>query len=87
MFGLGIATVLTLIVTPAALAARIWVGRFFGATAQGIGYGFLGRDDRKRSRADAQLERSFRKQKPGELIFENMPGLPQPPRQIPGPAE
>ncbi|MEM1160800.1 MAG: efflux RND transporter permease subunit [Pseudomonadota bacterium] len=29
VFGLGIATILTLMVTPAALAARVWVGRFF----------------------------------------------------------
>ncbi len=31
VFGLGLATVLTLIVTPAALAARVWVVRFVGS--------------------------------------------------------
>ena len=87
VFGLGIATVLTLIVTPAALAARIWVSRLLGVTAKGVGYGFIGRAGRQQSSADAQLNRAFRKQKPGELVFEELLALPKPPKQITGPAE
>ena len=41
-FGLGIATVLTLVVTPAALAARIWLERIFGAGARTLWFGLTG---------------------------------------------
>ena len=37
IFGLGFATLLTLIATPAALAARIWIMRGVSAAARGIG--------------------------------------------------
>lgn len=87
VFGLGSATVLTLIVTPAALAARIWTERLLGATSRGVGWSFIGRAGRKRSREDALLNRSFRKQKSSELVFEDMLGLPEPQKQISGPAE
>jgi multidrug efflux pump len=36
VFGLGIATVLTLIVTPALLAARVWLGAGFAAFAEAV---------------------------------------------------
>ncbi|MGD1923426.1 MAG: efflux RND transporter permease subunit [Paracoccaceae bacterium] len=89
VFGLGIATVLTLVVTPSALAARVWVERFLGASLRQVAFGFLSRNARARVRADRQLSRALRKETPGELIFDpdNWPGLPSPPKQIPGPAE
>ena len=87
VFGLGIATVLTLIVTPAALAARIWTERMMGAASRGASWSFIGRAGRKRSRDDALLNRAFRKQRSSELVFEDMLGLPEPQKQISGPAE
>jgi multidrug efflux pump len=42
VFGLGIATVLTLVVTPAALAARVWIERLFGTGALTIWFGLTG---------------------------------------------
>jgi multidrug efflux pump len=42
VFGLGIATVLTLIVTPAALAARIWLARALGFGALTVWFGLGG---------------------------------------------
>ncbi|MCH8953456.1 MAG: efflux RND transporter permease subunit, partial [Proteobacteria bacterium] len=42
VFGLGIATVLTLVVTPSALAARVWLTRFFGAGALSLWFGLTG---------------------------------------------
>ena len=87
VFGLAIATVLTLMVTPAALAARIWVERFLGSTAKGVGWSFIGREGRRQSRADAQLSKAFSQKEPRELVFEELLALPKPPKQIPGPAE
>ncbi|MEM9061511.1 MAG: efflux RND transporter permease subunit [Pseudomonadota bacterium] len=89
VFGLGIATVLTLVVTPAALAVRVWIERFLGASLRQVAFGFLSRSARARVRADRDLNRAMRKESPGELIFDadNWPGLPAPPKQIPGPAE
>jgi multidrug efflux pump len=42
VFGLGIATVLTLVVTPAALAARVWLERLFGAGGLTLWFGLTG---------------------------------------------
>ena len=42
IFGLGIATVLTLMVTPAALAARVWVERLLGPGALTAWYTVIG---------------------------------------------
>jgi multidrug efflux pump len=42
VFGLGIATVLTLMVTPAALAARVWLERLFGTGTLTIWFGLIG---------------------------------------------
>ncbi|HET7409062.1 MAG TPA: efflux RND transporter permease subunit, partial [Paracoccaceae bacterium] len=67
VFGLGIATVLTLVVTPAALAARIWAQRGLAE----IGAHFRGgRDIRS---ADRRLARAFRGQPGAEIVWEEEP--------------
>ena len=61
VFGLGIATILTLVVTPAALAARVWVAR--GALSVGrLALGRAARDQARRKRA-------LMREMPPELIF------------------
>ena len=63
VFGLGIATVLTLVVTPAALAARIWVGRGVAALGEVL-------SGRHRLRAaDRKLARAFARQRGAELVW------------------
>ena len=73
VFGLGIATVLTLVVTPAALAARIWVQRGLAelaARASGSGGART---------ADRRLARAFRDQPGAEIVWEEeIPGQPRP---------
>ncbi len=84
VFGLGIATALTLVFTPAMLALRIWLvsgayGAFMGmVAASGSGEG-------KRIRADFKLRKEAKKAKGQELIWdeEQLMLPPLPPRQLP----
>ncbi|HSF94091.1 MAG TPA: efflux RND transporter permease subunit [Thermohalobaculum sp.] len=61
VFGLGIATVLTLIVTPAALAARIWLARMFGTGALTVWFGLGGLLRGGWSRSAYMRDRSLRR--------------------------
>jgi len=72
VFGLGIATVLTLVVTPAALAARVWITRgvTFGLTA--LWFAVLDRLRRgtvSRHLRDRRLRRSLRGRPLPEIIW------------------
>jgi multidrug efflux pump len=62
VFGLGMATVLTLVVTPAALAARIWFWRGVGALAAAGGLGAAARE--------RALRRQARRTRPEEILWE-----------------
>ncbi|MEM7058733.1 MAG: efflux RND transporter permease subunit [Pseudomonadota bacterium] len=67
VFGLGLATILTLVVTPAALAARVWVARGTGWVAR-LAAG-------SEARADARARRKFGKGEMPELIFDDPPAV------------
>ncbi len=77
VFGLGIATVLTLVVTPAALAARIWLGRGIASLAGALSGGGAAR------RADRRLAREFRRQPPADILWEDPAGRPAPASSAP----
>ncbi|TYO89937.1 efflux RND transporter permease subunit [Oceanicella actignis] len=64
VFGLGLATALTLIFTPAALAARVWVGRGREAAALRLRALFSAR-----ARDDLRLARAARRAGAGDLIW------------------
>ena len=70
VFGLGIATVLTLIVTPSFLALRVW----FSVYATWIGRLLVRITGGRSSRIarDMRLRRAARKQKVGEIIWDDM---------------
>ncbi|SDC93051.1 efflux RND transporter permease subunit [Ruegeria marina] len=74
VFGLGIATVLTLVVTPSLLALRVWASTY----ARMIGRGFARITSGRSSRIarDMQLRRSARKLKATEIIWDEMPVNP-----------
>ena len=67
VFGLGVATVLTLVLTPALLALRVWLG--IGAYRTGAALRALsfGRDSA--AARDRALDRLARKARPGDLIW------------------
>ncbi|MEM1298362.1 MAG: efflux RND transporter permease subunit [Pseudomonadota bacterium] len=69
VFGLGIATLLTLLVTPAALAAREWVGMGLFSLGQGVAAGIAGRASSDQRNADAELDARFRAEENRDLIF------------------
>ncbi len=74
VFGLGVATVLTLVVTPSLLAVRIWfwtyVYGFFGLIARIIG----GR--RSKAAQDWAVRRAARRLKDPEIIWDDMTDTP-----------
>jgi multidrug efflux pump len=74
VFGLGIATVLTLIVTPSFLALRVW----FSTYASWIGHLIVRvtGGSQTRTARDMQLERSARKVTLEEIIWEEVPQDP-----------
>ncbi|MGR3570819.1 efflux RND transporter permease subunit [Brevirhabdus sp.] len=77
VFGLGIATVLTLIFTPSLLALRIWAGRGAYGTARllrALGPGRTGR----RLRDDMRLRRRARKLHGAEIIWNELVEVPPP---------
>ena len=72
VFGLGVATVLTLVVTPAALAARVWAGR--GAAEAGAW--LTGRGLART--ADRRLARAFRRRPADDIVWEEAGERPRP---------
>ena len=69
VFGLGIATVLTLVFTPSMLALRIWAGRGAYGALRRLGTLGLGRAARQR-RADLRLNRQARRITAPEIIWD-----------------
>ncbi|MDK3020517.1 efflux RND transporter permease subunit [Pseudodonghicola flavimaris] len=68
VFGLGIATVLTLIVTPSLLAIRVWIGSYLGWGLQLLAR--LGAGRGSRIARDMQLHRAVRRLKSTEIIWD-----------------
>ena len=75
VFGLGIATVLTLIFTPAMLSLRIWVTTYIRAFFRLLAVLTRGRSSRLGQ--DWELRRAARKLKAPEIVWED-PGLDLP---------
>jgi multidrug efflux pump len=69
VFGLGIATLLTLIVTPASLAARVWIGRLLATMGVQARLALFARVSRSLAR-DVRLRRRARRTAPGEIIWD-----------------
>jgi len=71
VFGLGVATVLTLVVTPSALAARVWLSRGFGGGARGVWFGLIGllRGQAPAYLRDRRLRRAVEGQGVPEIIW------------------
>jgi multidrug efflux pump len=68
VFGLGIATVLTLIFTPSMLALRVWAGTYVSAFAEFLERMTLGRSSQ--AVRDWELRRRARKVKAPEIIWD-----------------
>ncbi len=79
VFGLGVATVLTLVLTPALLALRVWIGIGAYRSGQALAALTLGRDSR--AARDAALARAARRQKRPEFLWD----APPPPVAAPEP--
>ncbi|MGM0583132.1 MAG: efflux RND transporter permease subunit, partial [Pseudomonadota bacterium] len=77
IWGLGTATVLTLVVTPSALAARVWAGAFLAWLGAALSRLFSGSGDA----ADlASLRRRARRTPAGPVVWdedESVPGAPR----------
>ncbi|MCL4188199.1 MAG: efflux RND transporter permease subunit [Rhodobacteraceae bacterium] len=86
VFGLGVATVLTLVLTPALLALRVWLAAGAYGTARLLARLALGRDSR--AARDAALTRAARRQRGQEIIWEEAltPAAPVPGDARPGSA-
>ncbi|MEM7744046.1 MAG: efflux RND transporter permease subunit [Pseudomonadota bacterium] len=69
VFGLGTATVLTLLVTPAALGARVWVTAGGWAVWRQVLQGLARGSYRRDLLDDAELEQRFKKAKAEDLVF------------------
>ncbi len=69
VFGLGIATVLTLVVTPSFLALRVWVATYAGWLGRMLARLTSGRSSR--IARDMRLTRSARKLKPTEILWDD----------------
>jgi hypothetical protein len=84
VFGLGTATVLTLVVTPAALAARVWLTRGLGSGSLTLWFGLGGLLRGSRSRSTFMRDRQLRHQidRSGlpEIIWTD--AEPEPPARI-----
>ncbi|MFX0540965.1 efflux RND transporter permease subunit [Roseovarius sp. S4756] len=68
VFGLGIATVLTLIFTPSMLALRVWLGTYAGWLARALAALSMGRASR--AAQDWSLQRAARRVRAPEIIWE-----------------
>ncbi len=71
VFGLGIATLLTLVVTPSMLALRVWVAA--GAYRSAAGLAALGLGRASRLARDRALERAAARLKAPEILWEEPP--------------
>ena len=69
VFGLGVATVLTLVLTPSLLALREWVSAGAYRSASGLAALSLGRDSK--AARDRLLEKSMRKVKSTEIVWDD----------------
>ena len=78
VFGLGVATVLTLVVTPSLLAIRVWLTTYIGWFAALLARLSMGRSSQ--AARDWALRRAARKAKTPEIIWgdEREPALPDP---------
>ncbi len=88
VFGLGIATVLTLMVTPSMLAIRIWATTYVRWIAQLLAKLSMGRASK--AARDWALQRDARRYSAQELIWDSaevIPPAPQPITSPPKPAE
>jgi multidrug efflux pump len=74
VFGLGIATVLTLVFTPAMLALRVWVTTYALWLARLLAK--LGSDKTSRVARDWALQRNAKRTSLGELIWDDAPEPP-----------
>jgi len=75
VFGLGIATVLTLVFTPSMLALRVWISQGAYRTLRGLG-ALADRDSR--SARDLTTDRAARKISSPEIIWDTSPVDPSP---------
>jgi multidrug efflux pump len=71
VFGLGIATVLTLMVTPSLLAIRVWATTYVRWVARLLARMSLGRASQ--AARDWALARDARRMKPQEIIWDDVP--------------
>ncbi|WP_281968327.1 efflux RND transporter permease subunit [Roseovarius nanhaiticus] len=69
VFGLGIATVLTLVFTPSMLALRVWLGTYAGWLARALAALSMGRASR--AARDWSLERAARRVRAPEIIWDD----------------
>jgi len=85
VFGLGIATVLTLVFTPSLLALRIWAGTY--VTALGRLLAIVTRGRSSRAARDWALRRAARRLKAPEIIWEEEtgPAVTAPPTPLSAP--
>ena len=79
VFGLGIATVLTLVVTPSLLAIRVWASTYWFAMGRGMARATRGASSR--IARDMQLRRKARQLPSTEIDWTGLDGL-KPHRQI-----
>ena len=77
VFGLGVATVLTLIVTPSLLAIRVWLGTYLALFGRLLARLTGGRSSR--IARDMRLRRSARKVKATEILWDDETDSPTPP--------
>ncbi|MGF1501588.1 MAG: efflux RND transporter permease subunit [Paracoccaceae bacterium] len=85
VFGLGLATGLTLVVTPAALALRVWIARgaYRGGAWVAQSLGLAGRETARRARADRALARRLAIRRPPEILWEAPEDPVFPARRVP----
>jgi len=81
VFGLGIATVLTLVFTPAMLAMRVWFTTYVLWIARALQALSLGRGSS--AAQDMALRRAARKVKSPELIWDDLDAKPEPTKTQP----
>ncbi len=83
VFGLAIATMLTLVLTPALLALRVWLGTGAYATARGFARLTLGRGSR--AARDAALARAAQRHRGAEIIWDDALPAAAPVERAPAP--
>jgi len=83
VFGLGVATLLTLVFTPSMLALRVWVET--GAYRSLAALSALSRGSGSRSARDLALRRAARKVKDPEIVWDTGPDLRPEPAAAPEP--